>query len=241
MSEESLKTPVKSTVSVLIGQASETSSAGSISIAHRIYYSRYHISAAKYACERLKNIEQKNSFFDHLSLDVDVYQEYRHLTFLSITAAAAYREALINEFFADASDGISTYLNTLSRETLSELQTYWGNQSSFISTFKKYDEALEICNCLPNEASNILELDAKLVTDLRNKILHAKPESIDCNDDHELEKILSGKFELCPFTKNYGLPFFPDKCFGSSFSNWAIKSIERYVESFCEKVGFGLI
>jgi hypothetical protein len=82
--------------------------------------------------------------------------------------------------------------------------------------------------------------DAWLLVQLRNALVHYKPEWIigaaPVAVRHEFEKKLANKFALNPFT-GAGNPFYPDKCLGHGCAKWSLMSSIAFINEFYVRLG----
>jgi hypothetical protein len=85
--------------------------------------------------------------------------------------------------------------------------------------------------------------DAKVLIDLRNALVHFKPEwviadtgRVDQSDLHILEKELKNKFALNPFLRD-ARPLFPTLCMSHGCAKWAVDSAVTFVERFYQEMG----
>lgn len=209
--------------------ASETDIAMPIAVSMRVYFSTYHLWAAKEFCISAKNIEENHvgkALFDI---------KHRAYVTNSIFSSVAFLEAAINEIFKDASDEYLSYIHKLSDSKIQLIADYWNKteeKNKFPSTLDKYQEILRFCECSTFDKSDSLFQNAQLVTKLRNNLVHYKPESLSVTDCHRLSKQLTGKFPKNKLMNESGNPFFPDQCLGYGCAKWAIKAVEDFANNF---------
>ena len=86
------------------------------------------------------------------------------------------------------------------------------------------------------EASIIDE--AGLLINLRNKLVHYKPEwiSTDPNKKHHMRSKLEDKFEGSKLYEGTRNPFYPDKCLGSGCAEWTVRTAEKFADNFYQQL-----
>jgi len=139
----------------------------------------------------------------------------------SIITCVAFLEASINELLADASDRHEPHLAGLDTNIVNLMSKMWERgvpRTARYSVLEKYEIALDLAGLERFERGQNPFQDAKLVTDLRNAMIHWEPEwmptgstAVELEESHKFEKSLRGKFALNPLT-GVGNPFYPDKC-----------------------------
>jgi hypothetical protein len=213
----------------------------------RVYYSSYHLWAARHFAQLSSNIEATHigkSYFDI---------EHRAYVTSTIFTAVAFMEAAINELFQDAADDHQSYITHLDDDLKITMTTTWNdtkNGKFFKSRNKaterenrkepsilvKYQTMLDFAKVgifLKNEQPYV---DAKLVIQLRNELVHYKPKIFDGSPSHEFEELLKDKFPLNPLITTLGNPYFPDKCLGYGCAQWAVDSCKNFVDTFFAKL-----
>ena len=108
---------------------------------------------------------------------------------------------------------------------------------SHISMLDKYQLALHFCGKDIFKKGKPPYQNAQYVIELRNSLVHYKPESISPNSDHKLSKKLQGKFLENSLMDKSGNPYFPDKCLGCECAIWSWKTMEEFVGTFFNEVG----
>ncbi len=200
----------------------------------RMYFSSYHLWAAKHFLETSKQIEE--SITELPAIDM------RHRAFIinSIFSSVAFAEAAINEIFQDALDNHHSYIGSLGRDKIELLADYWRmteiENKSHISILDKYQLVLRFCGIAPFRKDKNPYQDANLTIKLRNALIHYKPESFSPDKPHKLGNQLQWKFPQNNLMSKSGNPYFPDKCLGYGCANWSCKSIEKFTDLFFQRL-----
>lgn len=171
-----------------------------------------------------------------------------HGAFVStaIFSAVSFLEATINELFDDAVENKERFdgLLYLDENLLMQMEDWWITKGIKAPTLEKYQKILKLADKSKFNKGTQPYQDVKLVTQLRNSLVHYKPEWSNTVLNTKLEVIkvedsfidkLKGKFELCPFVAPANA-FFPDKCLGYGCAKWAIDSILKFTDEFLERM-----
>jgi hypothetical protein len=212
---------------------------GSLKI--RNYLSIYHILAAAYFARQCLKIELRK---DEVSQKYDDNSaiEHRALVMACIASSVSFIETTINELFVDAADTQhkSAHIRQLDNETQELLACLWEVESygRTASILDKYQAALRLGKKPMFEKGKKPFQDVKVLIDLRNALVHFKPEWVIANtggvaekDLHVLENKLKKKFTLNPFLKDKR-PLFPTLCMSHGCAKWAVDSAVIFVERF---------
>jgi hypothetical protein len=210
------------------------------------YLSLYHILAGAYFARQCFKIEMRK---DEVSQKYDDNSaiEHRALVMACIASSVSFIEATINEVFADAADNQhkSEHIRQLDKETQDLLASLWEVESyaRAASTLDKYQAALRLGKKPVLEKGRKPFQDVKVLIDLRNALVHFKPEwviadtgRVDQADLHILEKNLKNKFSLNPFLRD-ARPLFPTLCMSHGCAKWAVGSAIAFVERFYAEMG----
>ncbi len=209
--------------------------AGRASFSMRMYFSSYHLWAAKHFLEISKQIEE--SITELPAFDM------RHRAFIinSIFSSVAFSEAVINEIFQDALDNHYSYIEPLGRDKIELLANYWRmteiKNKSHISILDKYRLVLLFCSRKLFKEDEKPYQNANLTIKLRNTLIHYKPESFSPDKRYKLGDQLKGKFPQNKLMIESGNPYFPDKCLGYGCANWSYNSMEEFTNLFFQELG----
>jgi hypothetical protein len=145
-----------------------------------------------------------------------------------------------NELFQDASHGDESYLAPLHPVVVQSLATFWDlteGEKVGLRPLSKFQAALRIARVEPFETGRRPYQDAKLVVELRNALMHYKPETLSAVEPHQFRKALAGKFPPDRLIDTPGNPFFPDKCLGAGCAAWAVQSSKALADAFFARLG----
>jgi hypothetical protein len=138
----------------------------------------------------------------------DFWNHHRAYVVGAIMTSVASVEALINEFYLDAVDNhLGAILDTNQQSLLAEL---WKPlEQKRVRILEKYQIALAAIKSNKFDISRGPYQDVSLLIDLRNMLVHFKPEWDNAPKKHkEIEEKLRGKFELNPFWPEDDTSFF---------------------------------
>ncbi|AUY50494.1 hypothetical protein [Streptomyces sp. CB01881] len=172
-------------------------------------------------------------------------EEHKSYAVASILASVAFLEASLNELLGSASEdnlelaGAKGGLPPDERRDLTFLMKVFGRRTSLL---ERIELVLELLGREPFEAGTKPFQDARLVVQLRNELVHYRPEwRAGAGASQEaLKGIAKGlsdrSFTENPFTSQ-GNPFFPDRCLGHGCAAWAWMSMLSFANAFFERVG----
>jgi|CXWL01.1.fsa_nt_gi hypothetical protein len=217
---------------VKIGQAHEIDTALPVTVIMRTYFSSYHLWAARYFSILARNSEKEDGRLPRFDI------KHRAYVTNSIFSGVAFLEAAINELFQDIVDGHESYIATLDPHNKRQMLEYWQSpESKRLNLLGKYQKALTCLRKQPFNSNQSPYLDAKLVAQLRNVLVHYKPKSLGGGVEHDLAKELAGKFMDNRLMNGSGNPWFPDKCLGHGCAEWAVHSITMFADEFFRQIG----
>lgn len=116
-------------------------------------------------------------------------------------------EALVNEVFQDVSDApdgldnMNARIRPLTRRCRLIIKEFWKDASDgeHVRTLKKYQMALLFASKSKLDEGNNPYQDAKLLVQLRNRLVHFRPKQhIQGQDDGEFDKALARRFSANP-------------------------------------------
>ncbi len=207
---------------------------GSVTIKSRVYYSSYHLWAAKHLCELAKAAEE--AVGDRPRFDI----EHRAYVTNSIFSAVAFLEAAINELYQDAADDHESYIYALDPDSKRLMSDFWqfteGQNRTFLGMIQKYQLALTFLRKPLFEKGQSPYQDASLVVKVRNELVHYRPELLGGEAEHKLARQLRDKFRINKLMAESGNPWFPDKCLGYGCAQWAVESITTFADEFFARI-----
>jgi hypothetical protein len=203
---------------------------GSLEIKMRVYYSSYHLWAAKHFTEKVAKIEE-----EHVGRSVFNIEHRAYATNV-ILSAVAFLEAGINEVFQDVADNHTSYIEGLTPEARRLMAILW-NMMANKSVLDKYELALTLSKKEPFQTDIRPFQDVKLLIGLRNTLVHYKPKTLGSIDEPDIQKKLKGKFRTNKLMEGSGNPFFPDKCLGHGCCEWAVNASSAFADIFFSRIG----
>ncbi len=212
----------------------------------RSYLSYFHIQRAAFLTRQSARMERKHAGQPWGEIwNSGVFAEHRAYVSGAVFAAVAFLEATINELFKDAAEGHQAGpVMQLPEHVRSLMAERWRQGVDRFDSLSKYQTALILAGQAPFDIGAQPYQDVRLLTDLRNGLIHFEPETIwssaesdEQADLHAVERRLRGKFRpnlLMPADSRN--PFYPDKCLSHGCAEWAVKSTLRFADDFCSRM-----
>lgn len=198
-------------------------------ITSHVYFSRYHLHAARFFRDQVAELEKKPFSLAHRSQCV-----------ASVTASAYFLEALINEAFHGAAGGFGIYCGKLPTETRERVALIWELTSKpSVTTLERFGHFVRCCGAPPPDKGAEPWQSAAVLFELRNALVHAQP--IDTGAGSPVEKLEKKLKSLISVGRGYPLnpqfpyeanPFFPDRVLGHGCCCWAVDSAEALARWF---------
>ncbi len=198
--------------------------------------SKFHLKTAQLFADRCKLVEDEDSA---LEWPQPRYEELKSYASASIMMSVASLEASINELFLEAIDRSKNSLEPLSAAQMTLLAELW-KATDRSNALSKYQIVLTACGKSPFETGKPPFKEAKLLTDLRNALVHFKPEWDDELKEHrKLEAKLKGRFNNNRLSEQATgrMTWFPNKCLGAGAARWAITTTIEFSAQFCQELG----
>lgn len=194
-----------------------------------------HMQEAIHLAELSQNCEVVNA--GKTFADGDFFDHHRAYVVGSIMTSVASIEARINEFYLDAADKLlGSILDNSQQGLLAELWKPLDERK--VNILQKYQIALTAIKCNKFDISKGPYQDISLLIDLRNMLVHFKPEWDDNQKKHKkIEQKLQGRFELNPFWPEDDSIFFPFKCLSYGCASWAVRSSMNFIFEFFTLIG----
>lgn len=201
----------------------------------RVNLSFQHMQEAIHLTKLSKNCEITNA--GKTFSDGDFFNHHRAYVVGSIMTSVASVEARINEFYLDATDNLlGSILDSSQQDLLAQLWKPLDEKR--ISLLQKYQIALAAIKRSKFDPSKGPYQDVSLLIDLRNMLVHFKPEWDNDQKKHKkIEEKLRGRFELNPFWPQEDTIFFPFKCLSHGCANWAVSSSMNFILEFFALTG----
>lgn len=221
-------------LSLQVGTAAMELRANPVTATMRVYYSSYHLWAAKHFAVLALNIENQPA--------AEARFDIRHRAYVtnSIFSAVAFLEATVNELFQDASDDHESYLKKVDEDSKRLMADFWQlteerNRSPF-SILDKFQLALTFFRERRFDGGARPYQDANMVIRLRNELVHYKPISLGGQAEHKFSQQLRGKFRDNTLMDDCGNPWYPDKCLGYGCAVWATSSVVQFADEFYSRI-----
>lgn len=206
----------------------------------RYSFSRTHMKSAYFFAKNSHDLENKD--YKSSIEKTRAISENKSNVIAVLFFTVSFLEATINELFKDAQDSRATSTLNLSTEITKIFGDIWETNFKKSSTLDKYQTALILASTDKFNTGKQPYQDVKLLTQLRNSLIHYEPEWIQGDEDtgkdvHKFEKQLRKKFALNQLMKQTDNPFYPDKCLGFGCAKWAIESSLNFTDEFFRRLG----
>lgn len=191
-------------------------------IGMRVYFSTYHLFAARRAAaaareiERAHDPEQHRSRFD-INLRADVTT--------AVIESAAFVEAFVNEVCTDIVTGHNPdgRYDAVPDDAANEIATQWEAVIRQESALDKYKLLCRACGQTFDKGRAPAQAVHGLF-ELRKALIHYRLATLYADDGSELERELRGKFSACVLLAGSDNPWWPDHCLGFGCARWAVTS-----------------
>lgn len=214
-----------------------------------------HINAAAHFAKLSYEIEERYKEYP----SSDVFYQHQAYVIGCIITAASYLEATINELFANIADGCITP-EELGHDIALIMANMWKveikppNKTKpekvysplddlKPSILQKYQIALTLAQKDLFDTGKAPYQDIQYLIELRNALIHYKPEWWGDVEDYEkvlsekLKKNLEFRIKRLNLLTGKDNPFFPNKCMGYGCAKWAVESSVNFTEEFFQKMG----
>lgn len=167
------------------------------------------------------------------------WDESQSLATAAVVLSVASIEATINEFFLEAVDGRSEAMRRIGDNKSRILATLWDEVDNY-SILKKYEVALTVCEAASYDKGQDLYQSASALVEMRNALVHFKPEWDHSLDRHaKLKQRVAGRFEDCKLSAmaRGKMIWFPHACLGAGCAAWATVTVRSFLTDFCNRLG----
>ena len=210
--------------------------AGSVTYSMRSYFSSHYLYSAQRLSQEAGRIEAQAP--PGLSFDPD----HRMFVTSSVLASVTFLEALVNEVFQDVVDRHDqhddAYVAPLGDETKRIMSWLWApGGAERLPILDKFDAALVAAGLVPFDKGAYPYQYTALVVEVRNALVHYKPQSLGPARHHKLAARLRSKFAPNKLMEGAGNPFFPDHALGHGCSEWAWRSCRDHADEFSRRLG----
>jgi hypothetical protein len=217
--------------------AEEGQAADTLRVSMRPYFSSHLMSSAARLAALAKQIEDQHSGAPRFDL------EHRIYVLSSIITSVGFLEAMINELFQDAfddyapNDGAITPLSSNTRQLMKE---YWratdlGKRGEALD---KYQALLAFAGQPSMDKGRLPYQDAKLTVQLRNAIVHFRPEELSADKPADMEKSLRPRrFAENRLMEGSDRFWWPDRCLGWGCADWSLRAVTALADHVVNAVG----
>jgi hypothetical protein len=194
------------------------------SVGMRTYFSSHQLWAAHHFAALAREIEDAPRDKPKFSV--------RHRAYVSgaVLASCAFLEAAINEVLQDAADDYLSYIGDLPAETRRALAIYWQESNGMDQPLSKYQIVLGIAHYEPLEKGAEPYQSAKLLIDIRNRLVHFRPTTANADHDGKFAQGLRAHFDENKLAGS-GNPFWPNRCLGATCAEWAAASAKTFADA----------
>lgn len=212
----------------------------SIALSMRSYFSINHLAAAAHQSRTAARIEA-----DYNGFNADESLENKGAVTASIFMSVAAAEAFINEFFSDCADAHTHHLTGLDPHSIARLARAWKSAPSVekASIVEKYQLACLLADKEPLDLGNAAAQDFAIGIEVRNALMHYKPQSIDLPMDgtsgttdgswKRIGEKLKGRPRLKPNPyASVGQPEFPYRMLGHNFAERTFNGVREFLQLF---------
>ena len=163
----------------------------------------------------------------------------------AILTSIACLEAAVNELFAETAEIPNALIRAKDPQVAERLARLWRTGAGRWRVLEKFQVALAAGGKELFDVGGPPFQDARLLIELRNRLVHFKPEwqpasledGTQAGELSSLEKRLRGKFVTHPAYKDSGNPFFPDKCLSHGCAEWAVVTATAFCDEFFNRLG----
>jgi hypothetical protein len=224
----------------------------------RHHLSSNHLYSAYLLAECAARIERAETRAD------EQRAQHRSYVISSIISSVAFLEAAVNELYVVCAEHPEDFhvaghpqdsrFGSIGADAIRLLGAIWQTESFQRSAqlLEKCQIALRLAQRPEFEKGSNPYQDAKLAVDLRNLLVHFKPEQREVAGGagaqlppDEIESKYRSKFAVNPLALNDPLlgvsdadyPFFPEKCLGSDCARWCFRSILAFADELFRRLG----
>ncbi|ALS66590.1 MULTISPECIES: hypothetical protein [Pandoraea] len=219
--------------------------ADAIALTMRSYFSINHLATAAHQAQVAARIEAAYGGFN-----AGEAVEHKGAVSGSIFMSVAGVEASINEFFSDCADAHMYHLVGLEEQAVDRLARGW-NATSIVekaSILEKFQFACLLADKAPLDLGTPAAQDLAIGIDIRNALMHYKPQSVDLPLDgtsvtvvgswKSIERKLKGRPKLTPNPfASEAQPEFPYRVLGYECAKRTLSGALSFLELFASHLG----
>lgn len=163
----------------------------------------------------------------------------RHRSYVlgSVMSATTFLDAVVNEVLQDASDNADEYCKQLPAGVRARLATLWeqSDRGKRFSTLERYAMALSMSDKESMPKGSAPTQEAQLVVQLRNWIVHYRPEDQPDGQVPKLGEQLRNRFESNRIMDPNN-QWFPDRALSAGCARWAVDAIKAFTDEWCRRM-----
>lgn len=158
-----------------------------------------------------------------------------------VFSSVAFLEALVNEVLQDAANGLNGHIGFravgIADPAAKLLGGRWENGRAFecASIEDKYQVTLLGVDAEKFRPDHNPLRPVLYLIQLRNALVHFKPETLDSEAEHALERRI--KPLIRENQQPIGIPWFPNKLLGAGLADWACTSASTFADEWATRVG----
>ncbi len=215
-------------------------------IRFRDCFSVKHIQSAALLCRLGYQIETEYARTG--TLVPDLYLRHEAFILNAIISSAAFLETAINELWSDAADNAYFFSDEKNEALLQAIGEKWKNKNYFDRTplLTKYQKILEIGKKPLFDETDPAFSGVRDLIGIRNYLMHYRREWVtiptgSASGAHtgthaeKFEMLFKNRFMENPLAPK-NLPFFPDRCLGHGFAEWAVITSLSFTDRFFQKL-----
>jgi hypothetical protein len=228
----------KQTTSKSLSASGVSASVGTAKASIKAHLSAAMLSAGVYFAIDARSIEVTAGATPRAPILPVTSDRHKAAVLAAIVLSASFIEGAINEMFLHAADrDRNVFPSTYSDEDLELLTQFWEQLEEVRApTLRKCQIGLSAVRKQVFDKGQEPYQSADALFDLRNAIVHFKPEWDAAQDRHAaLEGKLRKRFEDNPFAQPSQV-FFPHRCLGGGAAKWSCVTAARFVEAFIERL-----
>ena len=202
-----------------------------VKVGQRSYLSSWMLRAAKRFTAQAQAIETEHPG------DWTKGEQHVDLVMAAVLNAVAFIEAMINEVFTDAADdnGDLTPLNSANTRVMAD---WWREfDDGRVRTLTKYQQLLTFAGKPKLDTGAEPYQSAQALIDLRNAIVHYRPETIWSDEVHRLTRRLQGRFVSNALLHPSTDLRWPNGLLGAGCARWSHESAQRLTDRVLDTVG----
>jgi len=225
-------------VTVRATAAKATATAGlSVRIGVRGYKATQHLWAARRSARESRELEASLAGTHSASVELEAVSTN------AVLLSVAFIEASVNEVLQDVAESEPGNLNSrcagIDEDAAALIRELWTKPAKLerAGILDKYQISLTACRRLPfDRGANPYQAASKLI-ELRNALVHFKPEWQMAGEEHALKKQLSNLFPGSSIFAGPVHPWYPSVCLASGCAEWAHTTATELVDEWWRRMG----